>query len=489
MKTINKLAITIILLLLIRPVIMSQEHYNPVAEPETRTITVDLPFLDGMQEIEVQVIDGMAVFEGCIVLGEIEQFTGRGGAAAIGLHTFWADSILPYEIAASHPQNSRIMSAIQHINSNTNLTIQPRNGERDYIRFRTSSSGCSTNGIGRANGERRVNISSDCSVGNIIHEICHTLGMYHEQTRQDRDTHVTIEWANIKESWKSQFRKYTARPDYSTLRGVDLGDYDYGSIMHYHNGVGGNAAIDNTQPTITPVQSGVTIGQRTALSNTDKLVINVLLWAGDRFGNANASNPSSPDDVASNNSGGGPSDESSWPLDDNSSFDIRYEVELVPQLTGFSCWAAGAAMIVGWRDQVCINPSEIAAGTGYWAQYQQGLDANDTGMFEYWGLEYEAPQTYTPQGLVDLVRSYGPLWVATHEGAPHIRVIAGISGDGTPTGTILTIYDPWQRGMRRYRSNNTGSIYTETFQEFERKQHELAGREMNEPAPYYVAHN
>src|SRR4029434_2401733 len=30
------------------------------------------------------------------------------------------------------------------------------------------------------------------------------------------------------------------------------------------------------------------------------------------------------------------------------------DVELVPQMTNMSCWAASAAMIVGWREQISI---------------------------------------------------------------------------------------------------------------------------------------
>lgn len=33
--------------------------------------------------------------------------------------------------------------------------------------------------------------------GTIQHEILHTLGMWHEHTRPDRDQHVTILWGNI----------------------------------------------------------------------------------------------------------------------------------------------------------------------------------------------------------------------------------------------------------------------------------------------------
>jgi hypothetical protein len=52
------------------------------------------------------------------------------------------------------------------------------------------------------------------------------------------------------------------------------------------------------------------------------------------------------------------------------SFDISYsDVKLINQPTGMSCWAASAAMVVGWRDQVSIDPTAIVAGTGIWSAY------------------------------------------------------------------------------------------------------------------------
>jgi hypothetical protein len=41
--------------------------------------------------------------------------------------------------------------------------------------------------------------------------------------------------------------------------------------------------------------------------------------------------------------------------------------------TGMSCWAASAAIVVGWRDQVSIDPTAIVAGTGIWSAYTNGL--------------------------------------------------------------------------------------------------------------------
>ena len=43
---------------------------------------------------------------------------------------------------------------------------------------------------------------------------------------------------------------------------------------------------------------------------------------------------------------------------------IGYRVPLIPQTTVMGCWAAGIAMILGWRDQLSIDPSTIARNPG-----------------------------------------------------------------------------------------------------------------------------
>ncbi len=170
------------------------------------------------------------------------------------------------------------------------------------------------------------------------------------------------------------------------------------------------------------------------------------------------------------------------------SIDIRYNVQKVPQQTGFSCWAAGFAMIVGWRDQMSIDPSEIARATGYWAQYQNGLHPEDLRVMSTWGLVPAPLQTHTVESFANMLRRYGPLWTASAEPGPHIRVVTGIQGDGTPDGTTLFINDPWEQGMTSFRPSNTGSQYTETYRQFVEKQSTLAGQEANYSAPVYVAH-
>ena len=164
------------------------------------------------------------------------------------------------------------------------------------------------------------------------------------------------------------------------------------------------------------------------------------------------------------------------------SFSVQYDVQIVPQTSNMSCWAASAAMLISWRDSISIDDTAIAAGINYWSQYLNGLDPEDVHMFREWGLTEEEPQSFTIQAYRDMLEAYGPLWVAADADssagvAPHIRVITGIYGDGTPTGTFFSINDP-----------AGGRTYTESVATFADAQTELAESELNFDRPLYLAH-
>ncbi len=486
------------LLLIVSVACFAQEEEMPPEETlASDEIQAILPFMDSVQTIRVAVSGDEYIFEGDILVNSVSS--GRGGATIVtgsSASYKWPNSTIPYTIAPGHPKRADIVRAIDQLNASTNLCLRPNvPSDADYVEYVYEAGRCGLSWIGKQGGRQVIKIGDQCgnTFGSAMHETMHAAGFYHEQSRADRNTYVTIVTGNVDtHRWPSALGNFTQY----TL-GRDVGAYDYESIMHY--GATAFAKQDPAHPgqaltTIRVLQPGHTIGQRDHLSAGDIRSINQVYTTPGNCSHAHT--------ASSSGSGAGENYFTDteelgsllelWGLDEEGggNFTVTYsDVELVPQQTGYSCWAAGAAMLVGWRDGVCIDPSEIANGTGYWSQYQQGLNANDTTMFHYWRLKYEAPQTYTPQGLSRLLGQFGPLWVATQEGGPHIRVITGITGDGTANGTVLTIYDPWQRGMRRFRSDNTGSIYTETYAQFEQKQRELAENELSEPGPYYLAHN
>lgn len=77
-----------------------------------------------------------------------------------------------------------------------------------------------------------------------MHEIGHALGLFHEQSRPDRDEYVTIKQQNIRSGAAGNFAKYSR--EYIDTHGTP---YDYGSIMHYR----ATAFSANGQPTIVPL--------------------------------------------------------------------------------------------------------------------------------------------------------------------------------------------------------------------------------------------
>ncbi|MBC7234271.1 MAG: hypothetical protein H5T69_00400 [Chloroflexi bacterium] len=165
-----------------------------------------------------------------------------------------------------------------------------------------------------------------------------------------------------------------------------------------------------------------------------------------------------------------------------SSLYVHYNVPLIPQTSNMSCWAASAAMLVSWRDSISISDQIIASGIGYWSEYLHGLDPEDIFVFASWGLVEEEPQTFTIQAFADLLDQYGPLWTAGDTGAgAHVRVVTGISGDGTPDGTFLSINDPAPVGR--------GSEVIESYAQFLGIQERLATQELPRYSrPLYVAH-
>jgi hypothetical protein len=223
-------------------------------------------------------VNGMAVVEGDIALGtvaEVEQTTGAvrdagpipaGAALAVaitGAQFRWPNCRVPYEIDPALPNQARVTDAIAHWEANTALRFPVRTTESNSIYF-TDADGCWSL-VGMRGGRQTVSVGPNCSTGNTIHEIAHAVGLWHEQSREDRDTFVTINWQNIQAGMESQFTQHITDGD-------DVGAYDYGSIMHYPR----RAFSRNNQDTIVPTDPNAQIGQRNGLSAGDIAAVRSL---------------------------------------------------------------------------------------------------------------------------------------------------------------------------------------------------------------------
>lgn len=235
--------------------------------------------------VDYVVEDGHAFCCGCIELGPEDEVTDAADdieaaiearnadgdfdaeLQGVGLPTtsskLWPNGVVYYTINPNVPDQDRVLQSIQHIQQNTAIRFVQRTTQSNYVEVVSNGNlGWSSSRLGMVGGRQLLRFSNRHSVGVCVHEWLHALGVFHEQTRSDRDNYVDIVYSNINPDFVSNFNKSSSSVDYY--------DYDYNSIMHY--GPGG-FAIDRTKPTIVPKQPGVTIGQRSGMSYGDRQTI------------------------------------------------------------------------------------------------------------------------------------------------------------------------------------------------------------------------
>eukprot|EP01064_Diplonema_japonicum_P004930 TRINITY_DN1326_c0_g1_i2.p1 TRINITY_DN1326_c0_g1~~TRINITY_DN1326_c0_g1_i2.p1 ORF type:complete len:1375 (+),score=329.85 TRINITY_DN1326_c0_g1_i2:53-4126(+) len=155
--------------------------------------------------------------------------------------------------------DSRIAAGIAHWEAHTCLRFTRCTTQAacptPYLYFISDVSSCSSPVGKNPSGINQINLQQHCGLGAVIHEIGHSVGLSHEQSRNDRDSFVYVDTTQIEMGEEGNFNKIGGS-------GRDIGPYDYSSIMHY----GENGFAIGSLPTIV---SPYPIGQRKGLSSGD----------------------------------------------------------------------------------------------------------------------------------------------------------------------------------------------------------------------------
>jgi hypothetical protein len=234
----------------------SAEPYQTTFANNCKTVSSSIVELEGANSDFPQIIDDM------IFSNQNDSSVGRS-AFKTGCSNLWNGAVVPFEIDPMFSNVDILYSAFKAWESSTVIRfIKRTNIHRDYI-YITPSTLCSSY-VGRIGGSQNVNLASNCNYKNILHELGHAIGFYHEHQRVDRDNFISIRTENILADKLINFNKLFPSYSYSS--------YDIHSIMHYTP----FSFSANSKPTITLKDETTNFGNSGMLSSLDTENANAL---------------------------------------------------------------------------------------------------------------------------------------------------------------------------------------------------------------------
>lgn len=178
-------------------------------------------------------------------------------ATSTSVTNYWTNGIVYYSISSAfdaYPsERQKIVNAINHWMSNTSLRFIQRTNQPNYIGFERvwneSYTGASQ-GIGMQSGYQYIKLDAadPFDLKTVIHEIGHAVGLYHEQSRADRNDFIQVYTENMSDPY--QFQTYIER----NQPGTDVGSFDWNSIMLYdsYSGSKNGGATMLRKPNLDP---------------------------------------------------------------------------------------------------------------------------------------------------------------------------------------------------------------------------------------------
>lgn len=217
-----------------------------------------LQFANG-KKLSLYKTDTTYLLEGDIALtpGQVNILTltndGNARTFMTEIVKHWPSGSVPFTFNANLTATSRntILAAMSDWEAVVaGLDFVPRTTHNNYIEFNASTGNNSP--LGMTGGKQTINLLQDATWGvdltSSTHEIGHSIGMFHEQSRSDRDNFINIDWANIRDNMEHNFQTYVQRG----IPGAQIGTFDFNSIMLYPSFITDpNFVFNTTIPTLT----------------------------------------------------------------------------------------------------------------------------------------------------------------------------------------------------------------------------------------------
>lgn len=194
----------------------------------------------------------------------------------------WPGGVVPFQFdanlsgSANTARRQLCLDMMQQWATVASLSFRPRtSSDGQFIHFRDSSNDenpRNNSPVGQQLFGNVINFFSWGSPFSMAHEIAHSLGCHHEQSRPNRDQFIVVHWDRIHDDREFNF----------AIAGTGYGPYDYESVMHYSQcafAMCADCSADlpacRTITTLDPDMQSV-IGQRDRISEWDARIMSYL---------------------------------------------------------------------------------------------------------------------------------------------------------------------------------------------------------------------
>lgn len=173
----------------------------------------------------------------------------------------WPGGVIPYVVTLPEHEAAFAAGIALWTAKTSSVRFVRRTTETDYVEV-FKGDGCFSQ-IGRVGGRQTLSLGDGCAFGEVVaHELGHAMGLWHEQSRADRDSFVTIHLENVLPDQRHNFDKVSF---------TSIGAFDLASIMLYDS----TAFSSNGQSTIVR-RDGSTIARNEDVSAGDVAGIEAL---------------------------------------------------------------------------------------------------------------------------------------------------------------------------------------------------------------------